>query len=60
VEQSSADDPGDSGRVAEGPGHLVVSGADFRLGGYHRADARGGTQVQHCRWTLARHYGHYG
>jgi len=32
----------------KGSSHLVVFGADFRVGGYHRANARRGQEVRHC------------
>lgn len=43
---------GDSGRVAEGPVHVALSGAHLQLPRHHEADARREPQIHRCRQDL--------
>lgn len=45
---------GDSGRVAQGPGHVAVPGAHLQLSRHHVPDARGGPEVHDCGQNVQR------
>lgn len=42
--------------MAEGPGHLALSGAHLQLPGYHGPDARGGKALHYSGQELEGHH----